>query len=150
MLPEGGNHAGENFTWEILVKCGDPSVGTVGATFSLATTKIGWFGMPDNCAVDSQGRLWISTDGNSAKMTGRSDGLWALETEGETRGTSKHFFRLPNGAELCGPFFTPDDTSLFLAVQHPGRVRRRNEPRHLREAGDALAQLYGGAHPGRR
>ena len=128
MLPEGGNHAGENFTWEILLKCGDPSVGTVGATFSSATTKNGWFGMPDNCAVDSQGRLWISTDGNSAKTTGRSDGLWALETEGEARGTSKHFFRVPNGAELCGPFFTPDDTSLFLAVQHPGESEDEKNP----------------------
>ena len=102
-----------------------------GCDLLSATTKNGWFGMPDNCAVDSQGRLWISTDGNSAKATGRSDGLWALETEGEARGTSKHFFRVPNGAELCGPFFTPDDTSLFLAVQHPGEIRRRDEPRHL-------------------
>ena len=100
----------------------------MGATFSSATTKNGWFGMPDNCAIDSQGRLWISTDGNSAKATGRSDGLWALETEGEARGTSKHFFRVPNGAELCGPFFTPDDTSLFLAVQHPGESEDEKSP----------------------
>ena len=87
-----------------------------------------WGKLPDNCAVDSQGRLWISTDGNSAKMTGRSDGLWGLETEGEARGTSKHFFRVPNGAELCGPFFTPDDTSLFLAVQHPGESEDEKNP----------------------
>jgi hypothetical protein len=78
--------------------------------------------MPDNCVVDSQGRLWIATDGNSPKLTGRTDGLWALETEGEQRGTSKHFFRVPIGAELCGPFFTPSDESLFLAVQHPGEA----------------------------
>ena len=102
--------------------CGDPSVAAVGATFSSETTKNGWFGMPDNCAVDSQGRLWISTDGNNAKATGRADGLWALETEGERRGTSKHFFRVPAGAEMCGPFFTPDDEALFLAVQHPGEA----------------------------
>jgi uncharacterized protein len=70
--------------------------------------------------VDSQGRLWISTDGNSAKATGRADGLWALETEGELRGTSRHFFRVPIGAEMCGPVFTPNDETLFLAVQHPG------------------------------
>ncbi|MBD2746593.1 PhoX family phosphatase [Microvirga sp. BT688] len=122
MMPEGGNHAATAFAWEILVKCGDPSVAAVGATFSSETTKNGWFGMPDNCAIDSQGRLWISTDGNNAKATGRADGLWALETEGERRGTSKHFFRVPVGGELCGPFFTPNDESLFLAVQHPGEV----------------------------
>jgi len=122
MMPEGGNHAAVSFTWEVLVKCGDPSIASVGATFSSETTKNGWFGMPDNCAIDSQGRLWISTDGNNAKATGRADGLWALETEGEMRGTSRHFFRVPVGGELCGPFFTPNDESLFLAVQHPGEA----------------------------
>jgi uncharacterized protein len=74
-----------------------------------ATTKDGWFGMPDMAVVDNHGRLWIGTDGNNHKATGRSDGLWALETGGDLRGLSKHFFRCPVGAELCGPTFTPDD-----------------------------------------
>ncbi|MGR3592043.1 MAG: PhoX family protein [Limimaricola soesokkakensis] len=117
--PEG-DFAADTMPWEILVKCGDPSVEDVGATFSPATSEHGWFGMPDNCAVDAAGRLWIATDGNSAEDTGRADGLWAMETEGEMRGTSKHFFRVPVGAEMCGPWFVNDDQSLFLAVQHPG------------------------------
>ncbi|CTQ50526.1 PhoX family protein [Jannaschia donghaensis] len=112
--------AADTMTWEILVKCGDPKIAEVGATFSTATTEDGWFGMPDNCAVDPDGRLWISTDGNSGVDTGRSDGLWSLETEGDMRATSKHFFRCPAGAELCGPYFTPDGETLFLAIQHPG------------------------------
>jgi secreted PhoX family phosphatase len=120
MQPPDGDHAATAFTWEVLVRCGDPSVAAVGATFSSETTRDGWFGMPDNCTIDSQGRLWIATDGNSAKRTGRADGLWALETEGASRGTSRHFFRVPIGAELCGPVFTPNDESLFVAVQHPG------------------------------
>ena len=122
MVPDAGDHAATTFRWEVLVRCGDPSIKDVGATFSSETTKNGWFGMPDNCAVDSKGRLWISTDGNNQKATGRADGLWAVETEGALRGTSKHFFRVPVGAEMCGPFFTPNDETLFLAVQHPGET----------------------------
>jgi uncharacterized protein len=128
MLPDGGDHAAESFRWEVLVRCGDPSIASVGATFSSETTRNGWFGMPDNCAVDGQGRLWITTDGNNARATGRADGVWAMETDGPLRGTSKHFLRVPAGAEMCGPCFTPDDTTLFLAVQHPGEAADENGP----------------------
>jgi uncharacterized protein len=122
IIPADQDHAGPGFRWDILVRCGDPAIAAVGATFNPNTSKNGWFGMPDNCAVDAMGRLWIATDGNELKRTGRSDGLWAMETEGHARATSKLFFRCPQGAELCGPEFTPDDTTLFLAVQHPGEA----------------------------
>ncbi len=118
--PDGGDHACATFTWNILLKCGDPSVAAVGATFNPLTTKDGWFGMPDNCAIDALGRLWIATDGNTLGRTGRTDGIWALETDGPARATSKLFFRVPVGAEMCGPCFTPDLETLFVAVQHPG------------------------------
>ncbi len=122
ITPEDGDHASLSFRWEILVKCGDPSIAAVGATFNPLTTKDGWFGMPDNCAIDALGRLWISTDGNSPARTGRNDGIFALETEGAARGTSKLFFRVPMGAEMCGPCFTPDMETFFVAVQHPGEA----------------------------
>ncbi len=117
---DGGDFAATKGKWEVLLKCGDPSVADVGASFSTATTANGWFGMPDNCAVDSAGRLWVATDGNNAKETGRTDGLWAVDTEGPARATSKLFFRVPVGAEMCGPQFAPDDKTAFVAVQHPG------------------------------
>lgn len=117
---EGGDFAATRGTWEILVQCGDPSIAEVGATFSTDTSENGWFGMPDNCAVDSDGRLWISTDGNSPAATGRTDGLWAMDTEGDARGTSRLFYRVPIGAEMCGPCPTPDLATFFVAVQHPG------------------------------
>ena len=123
IIPDGSDdHTSNRFRWEILVRCGDPAIAAVGATFNPNTSKDGWFGMPDNCAVDALGRLWVSTDGNYPKRTGRSDGLWAMETEGPARATSKLFFRCPHGAEMCGPEFTPDGTTLFLAVQHPGET----------------------------
>lgn len=119
IIEEEGDFTATTGTWEILVKCGDPSIAEVGATFSTETTANGWFGMPDNCAVDADGRLWVATDGNSMADTGRTDGLWAVDTEGEARGTSRLFYRVPVGAELCGPFLTQDMTTFFVAVQHP-------------------------------
>jgi uncharacterized protein len=117
---EDGNFAATKGKWEILLKCGDPSVADVGASFSTDTTKNGWFGMPDNCAVDAEGRLWVSTDGNSPKETGRTDGIWAVDTDGPARGTSKLFFCVPVGAEMCGPLMLPDMATFMVAVQHPG------------------------------
>ncbi len=115
--PEGDFAATES-RWEILVRCGDPTDPEAGATWNSATSENGWFGSPDNCAIDPSGRLWVSTDGN--QVTGAADGLWALATDGEERGAGQAFFRTPVGAELCGPRFTKDGKSLFLAVQHPG------------------------------
>lgn len=120
LTPHDGDHASPRFTWEILVRCGNPAVAGVGALFNPATTDNGWFGMPDNCVVDPDNRLWIATDGNSKSRTGRTDGVWAMETDGAARGTSKLFFRVPIGAEMCGPAFTPDMETFFVAVQHPG------------------------------
>ncbi|MDW6025580.1 PhoX family phosphatase [Mesorhizobium sp. BAC0120] len=117
---DGGDFTATKGKWEVLLKCGDPSIAEVGASFSTATTANGWFGMPDNCAIDSVGRLWVATDGQGPKATGRTDGLWAVDTEGEARATSKLFFRVPVGAEMCGPQFTPDAETAFVAVQHPG------------------------------
>ena len=103
IIPDGDDHAAVRFRWEILVKCGDPSIAAVGATFNPNTSKDGWFGMPDNCAVNSMGRLWISTDGNYPKRTGRSDGLWAMETEGAAAQPRSCFFAVPTGRRCADP-----------------------------------------------
>jgi secreted PhoX family phosphatase len=120
MTPPDGDHAAECFTWDMLVRCGDPAVAEVGAMWNPDTSDNGWFACPDNAAVDAAGRLWISTDQGEPWPTRRADGLYALETEGDRRRTSKLFFRCPVGAEMCGPCFTPDQETLFVAVQHPG------------------------------
>ena len=118
---EGGDHAATSGTWDILVKCGDPAVAAVGAHWNPETSENGWFGSPDNCAFDAEGRLWISTDqGRGWGKTGKSDGLYSLERDGAGRGHAKLFFRCPVGGECCGPYFAEGGETLFLAVQHPG------------------------------
>jgi secreted PhoX family phosphatase len=121
LIPPAGDHTAARFGWEVLVKAGDPQDPATAALWNPATSENGWFACPDNCAVDHQGRLWIATDQGNAwpRTSGSADGLWALETDGQGRGTSRMFFRVPVGAELCGPCFTPDGRTLFLAVQHP-------------------------------
>ena len=113
-----GDFTATQSRWEILVKCGDPDDPQVGAMWNPQTSEHGWFGSPDNCALDPAGRVWVSTDGN--RTSGANDGLWALVTDGPGRGTGRAFFRGPDGAEISGPRFTPDGKTLFLAVQHPG------------------------------
>ncbi len=120
ITPPDGDHAADKFAWDMLVRCGDPRVADVGALWNPDTTENGWFASPDNAAVDSEGRLWIATDqGDNWPRTGRADGLYVLETDGPKRRTSRFFFRVPIGAELCGPCFTPDGEALFVSVQHP-------------------------------
>jgi uncharacterized protein len=121
MQTPDGDHAASVFTWEILIKCGDPRVTEVGSLWHPQTSCNGWFACPDNAAIDAQGRLWIATDQGTtwSRKTNRADGLFALETEGETRGLAKLFFQCPVGAEMCGPCFTPDGETVFVAVQHP-------------------------------
>ena len=117
LSPPDGDHGALNFTWDILVLAGDPD--DPSSKWGPETSRNGWFGSPDNCAVDGQGRLWISTDqGSNWPKTGTADGIWAMETEGSARGSGRMFYRVPVGAEMCGPQFAPDDRTLFVAVQH--------------------------------
>ena len=121
MSPPNQDHAADAFGWDILLKGGNPDVGFIGAQWHPQTSASGWFASPDNCTIDADGRLWIATDqGKHWGLTGKADGLYGVETDGDLRGLSRLFFRVPVGAEMCGPCFTPNNDTLFLAVQHPG------------------------------
>lgn len=122
LTPGDGDHANETFTWDLLVTCGDPADPAVGAQWHGDTGADDWFTCPDNFTTDAKGRLWVATDQGSGwkNASGSADGLFALATTGEKRGLARRLFRAPVGAEVCGPCFTPDGKTLFVAVQHPG------------------------------
>lgn len=108
------NHAGTDFTWELLLVCGDPEAAdTYFAGFDKS--KVSPISCPDNLAFDSHGNLWISTDGNALDS---NDGLFAVALDGPNRGEVKQFLTVPLGAETCGPVVT--DTMVTVCVQHPG------------------------------
>ncbi|OBB70181.1 MULTISPECIES: PhoX family protein [Mycolicibacterium] len=108
------NHTGTDFTWELLLVCGDPAAAdTYFAGFDK--TKVSPISCPDNLAFDNHGNLWISTDGNALDS---NDGLFAVALEGANRGETKQFLTVPLGAETCGPIVLDD--LVMVAVQHPG------------------------------
>ena len=123
---DNGDHAGTTFTWEIFILAGDP---TDSGTWygGYAGDDVSPFAAPDNLTFDDDGNIWIATDGMPNNLPG-NDGLFAAPTAGEERGRSMQFFSTVPGAECCGPVFNPDNTALWLSVQHPGEEGTLEEP----------------------
>ncbi|WKD50352.1 PhoX family protein [Microbulbifer spongiae] len=130
------DHTSDDFRWQLFLLGGDPNAGdpaergAYGQQSSDSISPHGWFANPDNVAFDPRGNMWIATDG--CERFGFHDGLWAMATEGPLRAAPKHFFGCPQGAEVCGPEFTPDGKTLFVSVQHPaqGRSSTYDNPLH--------------------
>ena len=112
------DHAAETMRWSLFLRGGKPGV-DAGAQYHRATSDQGWLSCPDNCAFDRKGRIWIATDG-AGPAAGVADGVYAADTTGRGRALTRLFYQAPTGAEVCGPFMLPDDSALFLAIQHPG------------------------------
>lgn len=84
------------------------------------------FSAPDNLTFDSLGNLWTVTDISSSKLNSgiythfANNGMFVIPTIGKNAGEAFQFASAPVEAELTGPSFTPNETTLFLSIQHPG------------------------------
>jgi secreted PhoX family phosphatase len=133
-LFEDGNDPGAlTFRWSMLATGGEPADGGMG------------FSNPDNLLVDRKGNIWMVVDMSSERLNlpipaGRKDSqgrpisqsnlraiygnnsMWYLPTSGPGAGQAFLFSYGPMDVEMTGPYFSYDDRTLFLAVQHPGEA----------------------------
>ncbi|MCC6535088.1 MAG: PhoX family phosphatase [Burkholderiales bacterium] len=116
------DHGAAECRWEFFLLAGDPQDAKQSARYAGPISSNGWLACPDNVAFDPRGRIWIATDGQD-EVANLADSLYAADTSGSGRGSTRLFFNGPRGAEICGPCFTLNGNTLFVAVQHPGDER---------------------------
>jgi secreted PhoX family phosphatase len=109
-----------DFAWDFFALAGDPAVPAHGST--IVGDK---YGSPDGIYVAPSGRLWIQTDVSTSTINtgayagfGNNQMLCANPATGETR----RFLVGPNQCEITGAFMTPDETAMFVGIQHPGET----------------------------
>ncbi|HEY8477181.1 MAG TPA: PhoX family phosphatase [Chloroflexota bacterium] len=126
LVEDGDDHASTTFTWQVFMLCGDPSDPS---TYFAGYPKdqVSPIAAPDNVTFDLSGNLWIATDGMPGVLS-LNDGLYVVPVEGPERGHLRLFLTGVRGAEVCGPEFTPNNTTLFVAIQHPGEGGTVAEP----------------------
>ena len=113
---------GMAFKWNHLVLCGDPANERAEAKGNI---KGDIYGCPDGLAFDARGVLWIQTDMHATQMykgelknVGNNQMLACDVITGQTR----RFLTGPTNCEITGVTWTPDGTTMFLNVQHPGET----------------------------
>jgi secreted PhoX family phosphatase len=119
---EGGDFDATAFRWEHFVLAGDPANERPEARGRIEGD---FFGCPDGLAFDPRGLLWIQTDVHASQMhrgefvrLGNNQMLACDVATGEVR----RFLTGPVNAEVTGAAFTPDATTLFVDIQHPGEA----------------------------
>jgi secreted PhoX family phosphatase len=119
LVEERNDAAATRFRWSIFMLCGDPEdPSTYFAGFEKS--QVSPITSPDNVMFDARGNLWIATD--SSRALEQNDGFFAVPVRGRRRGFLRQFLTVPFGGEACGPRITPDQQTLFCAVQHPGEI----------------------------
>jgi uncharacterized protein len=100
-----------------------------GPTGSGQTGREG-FSSPDNLVFDKAGNLWVVTDISSLSLNvpgnpyeyHKNNAMFMVPTSGPNRGVGFRFANGPVECEMTGPYFTPDEETLFVNIQHPGEA----------------------------
>ena len=115
------DHVATEARWEILLLAGDPLAARARRALRRGDEQGRLARRARQLRLRPPWRLWIATDqGDAWRKSGIADGVWGCDLAGPGRAVTKRLFRAPLGAEVCGPCFTPDGRTHFVAVQHPG------------------------------
>lgn len=106
-VPANGDHGSDSFTFQVFVAGGRQT----GIT------------CPDNLHFDSKGNLWVVEDFGATEDNVYADykncGVFMIPTDGKDYGDPFQFASGPKGSEMTGPWLSPDETTLFIDIQHP-------------------------------
>jgi secreted PhoX family phosphatase len=131
---ESGDFDATSFEWNHLVLAGDPRQTRPQAQGNIQGDA---FGCPDGLWVDTRGVLWIQTDISSSTIAkGEMSGLGhnALLAVDPRSGEVRRFLVGPAGCEITGMAGTPDGTTVFVNIQHPGESpSERSDPSQPRK-----------------
>ncbi|OUD10652.1 transcriptional initiation protein Tat [Marivivens niveibacter] len=119
--PANEDHGSTEFTWDLYVMAGNPTVYDNAYAGSDNVNAGNMFNSPDGMAFDSEGMLWIQTDGddsNEGEFEGQGNNQMLVGNP-ET-GEIARFMTVPNGAEVTGLCWSADRKVAFVGVQHPG------------------------------
>ena len=142
----GGEPTATRFEWDVFVLCGDPTLADAGKHGNIRGDV---FGSPDGLWFDARGVLWIQTDVSTSALNrgdyARLGNNQMLAADPMTREV-RRFLTGPNGCEITGVITTPDGTSMFVNIQHPGETAsERSNP----AAPKAVSAWPGGPAGGR-
>jgi hypothetical protein len=118
----GGDHAATSFNWDLFVIAG---TARQSATFNgQALGEDNIFACPDGIWCDANSRLWIQTDmgdiGPGQEGPLKDFGMNQMLAADPKTGEIRRFLTGPWGQEITGVIATPDGTTMFVNVQHPG------------------------------
>jgi len=119
--PDSADHTSTAFTWDLYVLAGNPAVHSDDRAGSSNVSAGNMFNSPDGLKFDSNGMLWIQTDGNYSNEKdfagqGNNQMLLGDPATGEIR----RFLTGPKQAEVTGLTWSPDRRTMFVGIQHPG------------------------------
>ena len=120
-MADGGDHAAATFAWDLYVVAGNPTVHDDARAGSANVNADNMFNAPDGLAFDSQGRLWIQTDGrysDEGDFAGQGNNMMLVGDP--VTGEIRRFLVGPRECEVTGITWSADRTTLFVGIQHPG------------------------------